>query len=244
VIRQADLGLFHGAETFAAYAPYSRNPQIVHDIAVPAQDRIAPAALAAKVSAVNQGPLRIVYAGRADPMKGPRDWLAAMQTLARTGVDFHATWLGDGRVLAEMRALVAAQDLGGRVALPGFVTDRAALLAALRQAHVFAFCHLTPESPRCLIEALMSGTPILGYEGAFARDLIAGKGGGQLVPRGDHAALAAALAGLSRDRTRLADLVARAAADGQGFDDVSVFAHRSHLIRTHLGPLSPAPIRP
>lgn len=42
--------------------------------------------------------------------------------------------------------------------------------------------------------------------------------------------------GLGRDRTRLADLIERAAQDGAPFDDVSVFRHRSELIRAYLRP--------
>lgn len=233
VIRRAALGLFHGRETFDHYARYSSNPHVVHDVAVGAHARISTAALTAK-QADTHGPLRIVYAGRAEAMKGPLDWIAALQGLAALGVAFRATWLGDGSLLPAMRARVDAAGLAGQIALPGFVNDRAALMAALTGAQVFAFCHKTPESPRCLIEALMAGTPIIGYGGAFAADLIAAHGGGDLVARDDVAGLTAALARAATDRTRLAAMIGRAAADGAGFDDVSVFAHRSALIRAHL----------
>ncbi|MFN4101358.1 MAG: glycosyltransferase, partial [Pararhodobacter sp.] len=116
----------------------------------------------------------------------------------------------------------------------GFVSDRAALLSALRGASALVFCHRTPESPRILIEALASGCPLLGYDSAFPADLIAGHGGGMLVSLGDAAGLASALAGLDKDRARLADLNERAARDGAGYDDETVFAHRAGLIRTHL----------
>ena len=118
--------------------------------------------------------------------------------------------------------------------MPGFAADRRAVFAALRAAHLFLFCHKTPELPRCLIEALVSGCPIVGYEGAFARDLVAGHGGGLLVARDDVAALAAALTRLAADRARLGELIADAAADGAPFTDTAVFRHRSELIRRHL----------
>ncbi|MDR5652323.1 glycosyltransferase [Ruixingdingia sedimenti] len=237
VIRGADLGLFHGGETFAAYAPFSRNPHMVHDIHLSRADHIAPAALKAKAAGAAEGPLRLAYVGRADPMKGPRDWIAVLERLAAEGVDFRATWLGDGQDLAWMRARLAADGglLAGRVDLPGFTEDRGAVLRLLRGAHLFLFCHQTPESPRCLIEALVSAAPILGYDGAFARDLIAGHGGGVLVPQGDVAALAGAVAALARDRGRLAGAIRAAAADGAMFSDDEVFRHRSAIIRAHLG---------
>ncbi|SET42392.1 glycosyltransferase [Oceanicella actignis] len=236
LIRRADLGLFHGRETYATYAPFCRRPEVVHDIHIAAADHIAPEALAAKTAAAAEGPLRIVYVGRADPMKGPLDWVAALAGLAARGVDFRATWLGDGTERAAMRREIAAAGLDERVSTPGFAADRGAVLEALRAAHVFLFCHKTPESPRCLIEALISGTPIVGYDGAFARDLIADHGGGRLAPLNDAAALTEILAQLAADRPALAELFARAARDGAPFDDVSVFRHRSELIRAGLPP--------
>jgi colanic acid/amylovoran biosynthesis glycosyltransferase len=234
LIRRADLGLFHGRETYETYAPWSRNPQVVHDIHIRKADHIAPEALAAKIAALRSGPLRICYMGRADQMKGPHDWIAVLERLAQAGVDFTATWLGEGTELEAMRARVAAGPLAGRVTLPGFVRDRALVAGEVRAAHLMMFCHKTPESPRCLIEALTSGTPIVGYDSAFPRDLIAAHGGGRLVPRDDVVALAQAVVDLVQDRGALAALVARAAEDGAQFDDVTVFRHRSELIRAHL----------
>ena len=233
-IRRADLGLFHGRETFEAYAPYSRDPQLVHDIHIRKQDRIGPEALAAKVAAAGAGPLRIAYVGRADAMKGPLDWVAVLERLAAKGVDFRAEWLGNGDEVPAMAARIAAAGLGERVALRGFVADRAAVLEAYRGAQVFLFCHRTPESPRNLIEALVSGTVLVGYDGAFARDLIQAQGGGVLRPMGDIEGLAGVLADLAGDRARLAALIGRAAADGAPFNDEDVFRHRSELIRGHL----------
>ncbi len=147
---------------------------------------------------------------------------------------FRASWMGDGQMLEPMRARVRSAGLEGRVSLPGFTADRQAVLRAFRDAQVFLFCHKTPESPRNLIEALISASPIVGYGGAYARDLISARGGGVLVAPDDVAAAAGAVAALAADRPRLADLIARAARDGAPYDDESVFRHRSNLIRQHL----------
>lgn len=232
LIGKAALGLFHGRETFDAYARYSPNAQHVHDIHIRKSDHIDASALAEKQA--RNGPLRVVYAGRADPMKGTHDWLDVLEHLANAGVEFQAEWLGDGPDLPDMQARVGSGPLAGRVALRGFVSDRGQLLAALRQADILLFCHLTPESPRVLIEALASGCPLVGYESAYPADLIAGHGGGVLTPIGKPRALADAVAALAEDRARLSNLIGRAAHDGAQFDDQSVFAHRSMLIRTHL----------
>lgn len=234
VIRRAALGLFHGAETHAFYARYARVSEVVHDIHLKAADRISPEALAAKQAAARQGPLRICYVGRADPMKGAKDWIEVMAALYDRGIDFQATWLGDGEDLAAMRDTVQQRGLEHQVKLPGFVRDRAVLLDTLRSAHVFVFCHKTPESPRNLIEALVSGVPIVGYDSAFPRDLIAQFGGGVLTPLNNVSALVEAVAALAQNRERLASLMANAARDGEPFNDEAVFRHRSEVIRAHL----------
>lgn len=235
VIRRAALGLFHGRETYEAYAPYCRQPQIVHDIHIARGDHIDPSALARKIADARSGKaIRICYAGRAEPMKGPLDWIEVLNGLAARSVDFTATWLGDGSQYTAMKDRVSRYGLADRVSLPGHVADRDTVLAALRDAHLFLFCHRTPESPRCLIEALTSGCPIVGYDGAFARDLVATHGGGRFAPIGETEALAEIIGGLAGDRTELGDLIPRAAKDGAPFDDMSVFRHRSMLIKEYL----------
>ncbi|WP_146345028.1 glycosyltransferase [Phaeobacter marinintestinus] len=234
VIRKASLGLFHGKETFDTYAPFCANPQIVHDIHIAPEDHIQPDAMDAKVTDALTAPLRIFYAGRADPMKGPLDWVEVLAGLRDRGVAFTATWLGEGSEMAQMRDRIEALDLSGHIALPGFLDRRAAVLEAYRSAQIFLFCHKTPESPRCLIEALASGTVLAGYDGAYARDLIADNGGGVLVPIDDVAQLIDKVAGLDQDRGLLADLIKRAVADGKPYNDVEVFHHRSELIKAYL----------
>ena len=157
-----------------------------------------------------------------------------MAGLKSAGIDFHATWLGEGERLQAMKAEVDRLGLGEQITLPGFVRDRTAILKALREAHLFVFCHKTPESPRNLIEALVSGTPIIGYNSPFPQDLISANGGGLLSPKDDVKALVASLVGLAGDRKRLSNLIGQAALDGSAFNDVEVFRHRSEVIRTYL----------
>lgn len=235
-IAQADLGLFHGQDCHATYAAWSRSPHLVHDIHLGEADQIGDAAFDAKqrrVAGPDQ-PVQLVYAGRAAAMKGGDDWVEALGLLSAAGVDFRATWLGDGPLLDGMRARVQALGLGDRVRLPGRIDDRSAVLGALQQADLFVFCHKTPESPRCLIEALMSGTPIVGYHSPYAADLAGPAAASDLVPHDPHR-LAERLVALARDRRALvsAQLVARER--GRSYSDVAVFRHRSELIKTHLG---------
>lgn len=167
-------------------------------------------------------------------MKGPRDWLEVMRQLASLGVQYEATWLGDGPLLEEMRVAVMASGLADRVKFGGFVGDRGLLLGAMRRADLFVFCHKTPESPRCLIETLMSAAPFVGYDSPYPADLAEELAPDLLTPPHDPIALAGRIADLDRDRSRLAELVRLSHAKGGHFSDEAVFGHRSDLIKQHL----------
>lgn len=239
VIRRAELGLFHGRDTFEAYSPFcGGQAEMVHNIHIARDDHIRPADLQAKVRNAATGPLKICYTGRAEDMKGPFDWLAALSELQARGVDFEAVWLGDGSQRPAMLRRIAELGLETRVAMPGFTDCRVQVLETIRQSHVFLFCHKTPESARCLIEALISGTAIFGYHSAYAADLIADHGGGVLVQKGDTRTLGARLAEYAISSTRLAGLFLQAKASGDPLDDMSVFRHRSALVKGYLGEVS------
>lgn len=231
--RRSSLALLQGRDTFNAYAAFSDNPACVYDVHTQPEDFASEAAIAAKIEAITSGqPLRLVYAGRAAEMKGPLDWLDTIAEARRRGVLVEAEWLGDGPLLSQMKARAEALGLTGCVGFAGHVGDRETLLARLRAAHLFLFCHKTPESPRCLIEALVSACPILGYDSAYPAGLIE-TGGGRLSPLGDVTALADALAALDADRAALARLVRDAATTGRRFDEETLYRERAELIARH-----------
>ncbi|KAB7785402.1 glycosyltransferase [Methylorubrum populi] len=235
LIARSALGLFQGRDTFGAYAPHARRPFCVYDTHTTQADRIPEDALAGKERALLGGaPLNLVYVGRASAMKGPFDWLETLRLARQAGLRFTATWWGDGPLLGAMRSRAAELGLADCVALPGFEGDRDRLLSAMRAAHLFLFCHLTPESPRCLIEALVCGAPLLGYASPYSEDLVARDGGGHLSPMDDPAALAARLTALDGDRAGLAGMVRAAARTGARFDEETVYRERADLLRRYL----------
>lgn len=103
-------------------------------------------------------------------------------------------------------------------------------MSIIRDADIFMFCHKIPKSPRCLVEALLSGTPIVGYYNLFAEDLIVKHQGVELT-EGEPEMLAAAMHALAINRNALSQLQGNAAKDGHPFVDTAAFAHRSALIK-------------
>lgn len=235
VIRRSALGLFHGADTYEFYKDFSRRPELVHDIHTKPDDLIDAQTLEAKIARQSgERPLDIIYVGRADPMKGVQDWVDALTATAKAGVDFRATWYGEGSELEEAKQRIESAGLSDVVRFPGYLRNRGEVLAAIRAADLFVFCHLTKESPRNLIESLISGTPIVGYISDYAADLISKKGGGALTPLGEPEVLADKIIEIAKDSRGRADLIRAAAGDGSEFTDEAVFRHRSDLIKAHL----------
>ncbi len=235
IIRRCTLGLWHGKECYDAYAPFCAHSYVIHDVHTKPEDVLDAAEAERKsATAVSAPELSICYAGRADAMKGPLDWIRALARARDRGVRFRATWIGEGPMLEEMRDLAQQLGLSERVSFPGFVAERSRVLAVLRSSHLLLFTHLTPESPRCLLEALISATPIVGYGSAFPEELVERSGGGLFVPIGDADALGDSISSLWQARERLGALIQAAAISGRRFSDTAVFRARSELIKQHL----------
>lgn len=232
-IRRAAVGLFNGSSVYQAYSPICRVPKLVHDIHLREQDIIPEAQLDARLARVPTT-VNVLYVGRVHEMKGPVYWLDCLEKVITSktlgNIEVSATWLGDGPLLEEMRRLVRERGLEKWITFPGSQADRNIVVSIYRQADLFVFCHVTPESPRNLVEALMSGLPILGFDSAYARDLIR-RGGGVTAPMKDSGALAEVVATYAKDAAARHELSRAALAAGKEFSEEVVFNRRSSYIK-------------
>ncbi len=239
-VREAALGLFHGRSVYEAYAPLSRAPHVVHNVHFKRTDIMTQAQLNARL-ARDAGPIRLGYVGRVHPMKGPIAWIETIDQIIRSAGSrdpssrpITAVWLGDGPLIETARAAVRERGLEDQISFPGAEPDRGRVIEFFRNLDLFVFCHLTPESPRCLIEALMSGLPLLGFDSPYARDLVTPHGGGAYVDVYDTKGLATLIESHLQDPVLRRSLSMAALRSGQEYSEEDVFRHRSDLIRTHL----------
>lgn len=231
IISNADLGLFHGADCFDAYARYCSNPHLVHNIHIGPEQHIPDQRLRDRL-ANRSSVLRVAYAGRASHEKGTLDWVRAIAGAHVNGTNVVATWFGSGPELTSAQQL--ANSLGAPISFPGPLPHDK-LLEVLKTFDAFVFCHKTLESPRCLIEALACGLPIVGYRSPYPDDLLSSHHGGILVEMNSVEALATAIQTIA-DQNRLEGLSFAARETGSEFTDEAVFAHRSDLMKTHTHP--------
>lgn len=233
VVERSTVALLHGQDTLEYYGGFASNPQLVHNIHISKADHISAAALDARLAARTPGSLKIVYAGRVEEIKGPDHWTKAAGMVRDAGIPVSASWFGTGTLFEEQVQKVTAQGLEDVVTFEGFV-PHAEVQPAIQAADVFLFTHMTEESPRCLIEALAAGLPLVGFDSAYARDLVDGSNAGLFVPRGDAAALGAALTALAQDPERLKAMALDARRVAEPFNDEDVFKHRGDVIKKAL----------
>ena len=132
----------------------------------------------------------IISVGRFAPEKGHRYLIEALNTLNREEVAWRCTFLGEGDLEAELRALTEKYGLSERVAFPGFCED---VFSVLLTADVFVLPSLHESSPNALIEAMGTGMPCIASDVGGIVDLIEDGKNGIRVPAQDPAALASAL---------------------------------------------------
>jgi glycosyltransferase involved in cell wall biosynthesis len=240
LVSRCDLMICNGRDVQLEYSKFCRSPEIafkVHDFHIDPNKIMSAEGVEQKCEAVlSRRELRVTYAGRAVPMKGPLQWIDAIHEARRLGANIQATWLGDGPLLADMKAAIERLGLRDVIELRGFVSDREAVVQAIRDADVLMFTHLEPESPRILIEALISATPIVGYHRHYPEDLIATHQAGVLTPLADPQSLGKAIAELAADRPRLVDLIRRASREGARFNSDIMELERNQTMKAKIKP--------
>lgn len=128
--------------------------------------------------------------------KGHPVLIEAFAEAARQIPDARLVLLGDGPELPAVRRLIDERGLTGRVELPGPAAD---VWPWLARAHVFALASHYEPLGIAVLEAMAAGLPVVATGVDGIRELVNPGVTGELVPPGDSAAMASALAGLLGD---------------------------------------------
>ena len=111
------------------------------------------------------GPLRLVYSGRLEPMKGAQDLIPVVRLLAETGVDFTLDIFGTGSLETEIATASRALPDPGRVRLRGVVDFETELVPFTRRhADVFLGCHRQSDPSCTYVEAMGCGVAVASYD--------------------------------------------------------------------------------
>lgn len=162
--------------------PNGRDPARFHPPAIPRPHETTPS---------------VVFVGRMVEGKRPERFVRVIGELRARGMDLHASAIGDG----PLRPAIEDVARGAEVALPGPSDD---IAEALRGADLLVFTS-TPDGegmPGVLIEAGLSGLPVVATAVPGVRDVVADGITGMVVPIDDFDALVDATAALVVDADR------------------------------------------
>jgi len=167
----------------------------------------AEAALALRrVCGVGEGEVLAAFVGRLVPIKRVDLVLRATAEARRRGAPLRLLVAGDGELRPGLELLAAQLGLRDAVSFLGYVPDASAVAAA---ADLAILASDNEGTPVALIEAAAAGRPAVATAVGGVPEVVV-PGAGLLVPRGDHAALAGALARCAGDPSLRAKLGARA----------------------------------
>jgi glycosyltransferase involved in cell wall biosynthesis len=155
------------------------------------------------------GEVHILFLGRVGERKGVPQLIEALGRLKPTR-DWRATIAGDGDVEAA-RAKSAELGLAGHVSLPGWVGP-AEVASLIASADILVLPSFAENLPVSVIEGMAAGLAVVTTPVGAIEDIITDNQTGLLVPPGDVAALADALARLAGDPALRARLGAAAIA--------------------------------
>lgn len=168
----------------------------------------------------------IASMGRLIESKGFDDLIKAFA--AGAPADFKLVILGDGPEREHLRAVAADAGVADRVQLEGAVPHPAPML---RGAEMFVLASRKEALPNSIIEAMSVGLPVVSYDCPTGpAELIRDGENGFLVPLGDTAAVADAIAVLARDPDLRRRLGAEARRTSAAFDPSRVLLQWERLL--------------
>ena len=182
-------------------------------------------------------PLRLVFSGRLERLKGAHDLLPVAAILQQKGVPFTLEIFGVGSLQEELAEGIARSDLSGQVSLHAPLDFETGLVPHLcKNADIFLCCHRQADPSCTYIESMAAGLTVAGFDNEMWRALHEDSGCGALAPMGNHAALAGRVTEMHENRERLASDCERALefAQGHGFEALSA-RRMEHLAKVAAG---------
>jgi glycosyltransferase involved in cell wall biosynthesis len=177
--------------------------------------------------------LLLVSLARLEPQKNPAGLIEAFAAAFPTASKVHLIMAGEGGLRPLCLATARRLGVEARVHLPGVCQEVAELLSA---CDIFVLASRWEGASLSILEAMAARLPVVATAVGGVPELVEPDRTGILLPPGDPAAIAAALAGLAADPARCRAMGEAAAQRAREFDTSSmVKGYAAFFERVHGG---------
>jgi glycosyltransferase involved in cell wall biosynthesis len=196
----------NGLPTYLAYKDTNDNCLLYFDSRVHQQDVISADALAKRTAYYQQNqPLRLLFSGRLNAMKGADHLLLFAKALDELNVNFTLTICGDGELANSMHHTINKLNLDNRVTMTGVLNFQDELLPLVKsKTDLFICCHRQGDPSCTYLETMSCGVPIIAYDNEAFSGLNNISKCGWEVPMNRYDLMAKKVQSLSTNREEIA----------------------------------------
>jgi glycosyltransferase involved in cell wall biosynthesis len=202
----------NGTPTFEAYQPLNDRTLLYFDSRVTAEMLpTVPRLLQRSQPWSASDPIRLAFSGRLNRMKGADHLVHVARALRDLKVPFILDIYGDGPLTPSLGESIQREGLDDMVRLRGVLDFATELMPTIRDnVDLFVCCHRQGDPSCTYLETMACGVPVVGYANEAFAGLMRMCPAGESVAIDDWAAMAAAIARLSRDPEHLGKLASQA----------------------------------
>ena len=233
-IRQADGLQTNGYPAYESYRRLNAHTLLYLDNRMTSDLFATQAERDARASRVAAGaPLRLVYSGRLEPMKGAQDLIPIARALAARGAAFHLDIFGNGHLAAQIASDIARHNLADHVTLHDPVDFETGLVPYLREnCDIYLCCHRQSDPSCSYIENMGCGLAVVGYGNQMWAALQQASDAGWTAPLGNRDKIVDIIHQLDTDRAGVIARCDNALAFAKSHDFQSEFQKRmDHLAK-------------
>lgn len=196
----------NGYPIFEALDGHNSNRLLYLDSRMSASQVISEDMLEKRLRSHQSGPLRLLYSGRYERLKGADDAVRVAIACLKNGVEVEIDCYGQGNLKGEMQESARGWPqirIHDAIPYPN-------LVEVSREADAFLCCHVQNDPSCTYIESMGSGLPIIGYANRMWSGLLKQSAAGVSARIGNINEMVDAISALGASRGRLATLSRRA----------------------------------
>lgn len=165
--------------------------------------------LNSRLNSASTRPLKLLFSGRYEMIKGATEVIHIALECLRQGVNIELQCFGKGSLKLEMQQLASTAVVPNRIHINDQIPYPELVLRSY-ESDLFICCHIQSDPSCTYLESFGAGLPIVGYGNTMWKGLCAESGAGHATPVWDRQAAVKAVKELSENHSRLTEMSLKA----------------------------------